>query len=130
MHIMHIIWAHPPIYLNSSLCSAVKNLPAMQEPQEPGAQFNPWVRKIPWRRAWQPTSVFLPGESPWTEELGGLQSMGSQESDMTEQLHFHFSLSCTGKGNGNPLQYFCLENPRDRGAWWATVDEAARVRHD
>ena len=39
--------------------------------------FDPWVRKIPWRRAWQPTPVFLPGESPWTEEPGGLQSMGS-----------------------------------------------------
>ena len=38
----------------------------------------PWVGKIPWRRAWQPTAVFLPGESPWTEEPGGLQSMGSQ----------------------------------------------------
>ena len=40
--------------------------------------FAPWVRKIPWRRKWQPTPVFLPGEFPWTEELGGLQSMGSQ----------------------------------------------------
>ena len=40
--------------------------------------FDPWVGKIPWRRAWQPTTVFLPGESPWIEELGGLQSMGSQ----------------------------------------------------
>ena len=40
---------------------------------------------------------------------------------MTEQLHFHFSLSCTGEGNGNPLQCSCLENPRDGGAWWAAV---------
>ena len=39
----------------------------------------------------------------------------------TEQLHFHFSLSCIGEGNGNPLQCSCLENPRDRGAWWAAV---------
>ena len=38
---------------------------------------------------------------------------------MTEQLHFHFSLSCIGEGNGNPLQCSCLENPRDEGAWWA-----------
>ena len=44
--------------------------------QRPG--FNPWVRKIPWRRAWQPTLVFLPGEFPWTEEPGRLQSMGLQ----------------------------------------------------
>ena len=42
-----------------------------------------------------------------------------KESDTTEQLHSHFSLSCTGEGNGNPLQYSCLENPRDEGAWWA-----------
>ena len=40
---------------------------------------------------------------------------------MTEQLHFHFSLSCSGEGNGNPLQCSCLENPRDRGAWWAAI---------
>ena len=58
---------------------------------------------------------------PWTEEPGSLQSMGGQESDMTERLHFHFSLSCTGEGNGNPLQCSCLENPRDGGAWWAAV---------
>ena len=49
----------------------------------------------------------------WTEEPGRLQSMGSLESDTTEQLHFHFSLSCIGEGNGNPLQCSCLENPRD-----------------
>ena len=40
---------------------------------------------------------------------------------MTERLHFHFSLSCIGQGNGNPLQCSCLENPRDSGAWWAAV---------
>ena len=47
--------------------------------------------------------------------------MGSQESDTTERLHFHFSLSCIGEGNGKPLQCSCLENPRDGGAWWAAV---------
>ena len=62
---------------------------------------------------------------PWTEEPGGLPSMGSLESDPTERLHFHFSLSCIGEGNGNPLQCFCLENPRDGGAWWAAVYEVA-----
>ena len=46
---------------------------------------------------------------------------GLEESDMTERLHFHFSLSCIGEGTGNPLQCSCLENPRDRGAWWAAV---------
>ena len=44
-----------------------------------------------------------------------------KESDTTEQLHFHFSLSCFGEGKGNPLQCSCLENPRDGGVWWAAV---------
>ena len=47
---------------------------------------------------------------------------------MTERLHFHFSLSCIGEGNGNPLQCSCLENPRDRGAWWAAVSGVAQSR--
>ena len=47
---------------------------------------------------------------------------------MTERLHFPFSLSCIGEGNGNPLQYSCLENPRDRGAWWAAVYGVAQSR--
>ena len=46
--------------------------------------FSPWVGKIPWRRAWEPTPVFLPGESPWTE--GGYSPGGCKESDMTERL--------------------------------------------
>ena len=58
---------------------------------------------------------------PWMEEPGRLQSMGSQELDTTERLHSHFSLSCIGEGNGNPLQCSCLQNPRDGGAWWAAV---------
>ena len=52
---------------------------------------------------------------------GGAWSMGSLESDTTERLHFHFSLSCIGEGNGNPLQCSCLENPRDGEAWWAAI---------
>ena len=47
---------------------------------------------------------------------------------MTERLHFHFSPSCTGEGNGNPLQCSCLENPRDGGAWWAAVYGVAQGR--
>ena len=69
-----------------------------------------------------PHSSTLAWKIPWMEEPGGLQSMGSwRVVDMTEQLHFHFSLSCTGEGNGNPLQCSCLENPRDGGAWWAAI---------
>ena len=58
---------------------------------------------------------------PWTEEPGRLQSRGHEELDRIEQLHFHFSLSCIGEGNGNLLQCSCLENPRDGGIWWASV---------
>ena len=76
---------------------------------------------VHWRRKWQPTSVFLPGESQGQGSLVGCCLCGHTESDMTEQLHFHFSLSCIGEGNGNPLQCSCLESPRDRGAWWAAV---------
>ena len=65
---------------------------------------------------------------PWTEEPGGLQSMGSLESDTIERLHFHFSLSCIGEGNGNSLQCSCLENPRDGEAWWAAVSRVAQSR--
>ena len=66
-------------------------------------------------------SSILAWRIPWTKEPGGLQSIGLQKVDTTEQLHFHFILSCIGEGNGNPLQCSCLENPRDRGAWWAAV---------
>ena len=85
------------------------------------SRFEPWVRKIPWRRAWQPTPVFLPGEFHEQRSLVGYSPWGRKESDMTERLHFHFSLSCIGEGNGNPLQYSCLENSMNREAWWATV---------
>ena len=54
--------------------------------------------------------------------------MGYEELDMTERLHFHFSLSCTAGGNGNPLQCSCLENPRDGGAWWTAVYGVAQSR--
>ena len=63
-----------------------------------------------------PHSSTLAWKIPWTEEPGRLQSMGCYESDTSERLHFHFSLSCTGEGNGNPLQCSCLENPRDGGS--------------
>ena len=68
-----------------------------------------------------PTPVLLPGKSHGRRSLMGCSPWGCKESDTTEQLHFHFSLSCIGERNGNPLQCSCLENPRDRGAWWAAV---------
>ena len=66
-------------------------------------------------------SSTLAWKIPWTEEPGGPQSVGSRRSDTTEQLHFHFSLSCIREGNVNPFQYSYLGNPMDRGAWWAAV---------
>ena len=68
---------------------------------------------------WHPTPVILPGKSHGWRSLEGCSPWGHWGSDTTEQLHFHFSLSCIGEGNGNPLQYSCLKNPRDGGAWWA-----------
>ena len=65
------------------------------------------------RRQWHPTPVLLPGKSHRWRNLVGCSPWGLKESDMTERLHFHFSLLCTGEGNGNPLQCSCLENPRD-----------------
>ena len=74
------------------------------------------------------TPALLPGESHRRRSLAGCSPCGHEESDTTERLHFHFSLSCTGEGNGNPLQSSCLENPRDRGAWWAAVYGVAQSR--
>ena len=73
------------------------------------------------RRQWHPTPVLLPGKSHGGRSLVGCSPWGRKESDTTEQLHFHFSLSCIGDGNGNPLQCSCLENPRDGGACWSAV---------
>ena len=73
------------------------------------------------RRQWHPTPVFLPGKSHGWRSLVGYSPWDREESDTTERLHFPFSVSCIGEGNGNPLQCAFLENPRDRGAWWAAV---------
>ena len=65
-------------------------------------------------------SSTLARKIPWTEKPGRLQSMGSLSRTRVSNF-FHFSLSCVGEGNGNPLQCSCLENPGDGGAWWAAV---------
>ena len=128
--------------------SGVYSLAVVQEQQFiPAPGFDPWVGKIPWRREWLPTPVFLPGE------FHGIYSpRGRQESDTTEQLSLTHSCipgdasgkeaatavdirdlglipgsgRLPGEGNGNPLQYSCLENPMDRGAWWVTVHGVAK----
>ena len=78
------------------------------------------------RRQWHPTAVLLPGKSHGQRSLVGCSPWGREESDTTERLHFHFSLSCIGEGNGNPLQCSCLENPMGKGAWWAAVHGVAK----
>ena len=89
-----------------------------------GGNFNDLVYVPGWRRQWHPTTgtpVLLPGKSHGWRSLVGSCPWGHEELDTTERLHFHFSVSRNGEGNGNPLQCSCLENPRDRGAWWAAV---------
>ena len=78
------------------------------------------IIKVSWRQ-WHPTPVLLPGKSHGQRSLVGCSPWCRWGSDTTERLHFHFSLSCIGEGNGNPLQCSCLENPRDGAAWWATI---------
>ena len=73
-------------------------------------------------------SSTLAWKIPWMEEPGGLQSMGLLRVGHDWAIHFHFSLSCIGEGNGNPLQCSCLENPRDGGAWWDAVYGVAESR--
>ena len=75
-----------------------------------------------------PTPVLLPGKSHGQRSLVGCSPWSRYQSDTTKRLHFHFSLSYTGGGNGNPLQCSCLENPRDGGAWWAAFYGVAQSR--
>ena len=79
-----------------------------------------------WRRQWHPTPVLLPGKSHGWRSLVGCSPWGRKSR--TERLHFHFSLSCVGEGNGSPPQCSCLENPRDGGAWRAAVYGVAQSR--
>ena len=97
---------------NSPLCVEVKNKGL-------------WIQS---EKAMAPLSSTLAWKIPWMEEPGSCSLWGRSESNTTEWLHFHFSLSCIGEGNGNPLQYSCLENPRDGGAWWAAVSGVAQSR--
>ena len=96
----------------------------------------PWTeKKKPWivgfqnrkrRRQWQPTPVLLFGKFHGWRSPVGCSPCDREESDTTERLHFHFSLSYIGKGNVNPLQCSCVENPRDGGDWWAAIYRVAQ----
>ena len=88
--------------------------------------FTFWETWSNWFRVF--ANLLLPGKSHGRRSLEGSSLWGRWGSDMTERLHFHFSLSCIGEGNGNPLQCSCLENPRDGGAWWAAVYGVAQSR--
>jgi len=104
-----------------------------------GWSWTPWIQLLlvrdkatfsvnVWRRRWHPSPVLLPGKSHEQRSLVGCSPWGCEESDTTEWLPFHFSLSCIGEGNGNPLQCSCLENPRDGGAWWPAVYGVTQTR--
>ena len=98
------------------------NLPGFREDRTCKARVEEVSRFwSPDKQGSQPTPVLLPGKSHGRRNLVGCSPWDQEESDTTERLHFHFSLSCIGEGNGNPLQCSCLENPRDGGAWWAAV---------
>ena len=75
-----------------------------------------------WKSEWHPTPVLLPGKSHGLRSLVGCSPWCRYELNTTEWLHFHFSLSCIGEGNGNPLQYSCLENPRDGEAIYGVAE--------
>ena len=104
------------ILCDSTVCMGLQEARSLLHWLGPGVchQFYWWLQ-------WHPTPVLLPGKSHGWRSLVGCSPWGLEESDMPERLHFHFSLSCIGEGNGNPLQCSCLENPRDGGAWWAAV---------
>ena len=99
---------------------------------------NNWKGAIPWGKGSEsgfstchtmaPTPVLLPGKSHGQRSLEGCSPWDCWGSDTTERFHFHFSLSCIGEGNGDPLQCSCLENPRVGGAWWAAVYGAPQSR--
>ena len=125
---------HLHISLEGSVLSSIKNIntPTLWSNQCPSRKVSHWwictcVYKVR-RRQWHPTPVLLPGKSHGQRSLVGCTPWGRKESDTTKRLHFHFSLSCIGEGNGNPLQCSCLENPRDGGAWWAAVYGVAQRR--
>ena len=101
------------------------NLTVAQLPRIPlwGTEFY----RAPWRQ-WHPTPVLSPGKSHGQRSLVGCSPWGRWGLDTTKRLPFHFSLSCIGEGNGNPLQCSCLENPRDGRVWWAAIFGVAQSR--
>ena len=117
----------------SQLHPCVLNLPTLQPLQVGHLPTKPHILHITGDSIfsfslWNPTATLLPGKPHGQRSLVSCSPWGHYESDTTERLHFHFSLSCTGEGNGNPLQCSCLEDPRDGRAWWAAVYGVAQSR--
>ena len=128
------VWRHP--YLSLSICMCffgsvyMWGFPVARWRtclQCRRLRFDPWVKKIPWRRSWQPTPVFLPGESHGQKSLAGYSPWSRRVrhdwSTWAQYIYMHIF----GEGNGYPLQYSCLENSVDRRAWWATVHGLAEL---
>ena len=118
-------------------CSVAKLCPTLCNPMDcstpgfPVLHYLPGLRKL--MSIVEKSMAPHPSALAWTvlrgqRNLVDCSPWGPKESDMTERLHFHFSLSCIGEGNGNALQCSCLENPRDSGAWWAAVFGVAHSR--
>ena len=100
----------PKIQIYGSFCSTNNHCLFLSLPNIPDRRRHRW-----------PTPVLLPGKSHGRKILVGCSPWGRLELDTTERLPSHFSFSCIGEGNGNPVQCSCLENPRDGGAWWAAI---------
>ena len=124
-----ILWLSKPAFLSDHYLmvseSPLKFPLYRSQPCNGISKLTSWLS---WRRQWHPTPILLPGKSHRWRSLVGCSPRGRWELDTTEWLHFHFSLSCTGEGNGNPLQCSSLENPRDGRAWWAAVYGVAQSR--
>ena len=114
----------PHLSLDSASCILIDELVSMLHPRI----YLHISIKEHFFKQWQPTPVLLPGKSHGQRSLVGCSPWGRQELGTTERFRFHFSLLCIGEGKGNPLQCSCLENPRDRGAWWAAVYGVAQSR--
>ena len=114
---------------NSSLSPVLSAGATLQGKGRLGSAFA--THTLPsWRRQWHPTPVLLPGKSHGWRSLVSCSPWGHEESDKTERLPFHFSLSCIGEGNGNPLQCSCLENPRTAEPGGLPSMGSHRVGHD
>ena len=117
--LMPRVWASPP-----SRISSVQSLSHVQH----FATLISYMLDLPVEKAMAPHSSTLSWKIPWTEEPGGLQSMGSLRVGHNWATSLSLFTFMHGEGNGNPLQCSCLENPRDGEAWWAAVYGVAQSR--